>query len=191
MRKLFFRVFFLLPVVGFSQNKQVKLKPQFQTSAGISFLAGQFEPAYQWQLVNGFKINNWFAGIGAGVDHYRYRTVPVFISARRDKLFNRNFFAYADAGVMIPAVKDEEKVPFAMRDEFSTGFYSETGIGYAFSSKGKLSFRISTGYSFRTLKEEVEEFSPSSMWPSPNNISVYNYKFHLVNLRLAVGFGAK
>lgn len=188
MRTQIFGLLFLLPVLAFSQNEKAVTKPRFQSSAGISFLAGEFQPSYQWQLVNGFKLNNWFAGIGTGMDHYRYRTVPVFISVRREGLFKRSFFAFVDAGVAIPSVPDDKKQLFALKDKFSTGFYSETGIGYAVPSKGKFSLRFSAGYSFRTLNEVVEFPSFSSFWPSDNSVTEYKYKFHLITLRAAISF---
>lgn len=187
MRKHFFGLLLLLPVLVFSQSKPAKLKPQFQSSAGAGLLVGQFEPSYQWQLVNGFKLNNWFAGIGAGMDYYRYRTVPLFFSVRRDGLFKRSFFAFADAGVGIPSVTDAQKQQFSISDKFHTGFYSETGMGYTIPSKRKFSLRFSAGYSFRTLKE-VAKFS---FGPADNPITEYKYKFHLITLKAAVAFNGR
>ncbi len=190
MLKQSFLLLLLLPLLTFSQTKTTVAKPRFQSSAGISFLAGQWEPSYQWQLVSGFKINNWFAGIGGGTDHYRYRTVPLFVSVRREELFNRAFFAFADAGVSIPSVKDEEKQQNGIRDKFYTGFYSETGVGYAIPSKRKFSLRFSAGYSFRTLKEEIE-FPSFWSWPTENSVTEYKYKFHLITLKAVIAFMPK
>lgn len=191
MRKIFFVLFFLIATLAFSQNKFVKEKPRFQTSAGIGFLAGEWEPSYQLQLVSGLKMNNWFIGTGLGIDDYRFRTVPVFMEARRHGLFNTSLFAYADAGVTLPwnrELMNDEGV-FSEQVKFYTGFYSETGIGYRLPSKKRLAIQFSAGYSFRTMKEKV--ITPmlwSSTWPTPNSEIMYHHRFHLVTARAAVSF---
>ena len=179
----------LLPLFAIAQNKKSSAPMKFQTSIGAGLLVGHSESSVNWQLVNGFKINNWFGGIGAGVDYYRYRTVPLFLSARRERLFHSNFFAFADAGLAIPAVRDNQRKEFVVRDKYYPGFYSETGIGWAIPANKKLSVRVSLGYSFRTVREEAEFPSFRSWWPSPNTEIEYRYKFQLLTLKTTVSLG--
>jgi hypothetical protein len=191
MRNKFVVLFFLMPLLAFSQNKPVKEKPRFQTSAGIGFLAGEWEPSYQLQLTSGLKMNKWFVGSGAGVDDYRFRTVPVFITARRQGFFNTPLFAFADAGVALPWNRESTNGEgfFSEQVKFYTGFYSETGIGYQLPSKKRLAVQFSAGYSFRTIKEKVTiPMLWSGTWPTPNSEVIYRHRFHLVTARAAVSF---
>jgi hypothetical protein len=191
MCKKFIVLFFLMPAFAFSQNKSVKTKPQFQLSAGVRFLAGEWEPSAQLQLASGLKMNNWFVGIGGGVDDYRFRTVPIFFTTRRHNLFSTSLFVYADAGVSLPwnrELMNDEGI-FSEQVKFYTGFYSETGIGYRLPSKKRLAVQFSAGYSFRAIKEKV--VAPmlwSSSWPTPNSEINYHHRFHLVSAGAAVVF---
>ncbi|HRQ51574.1 MAG TPA: hypothetical protein PLR74_13600, partial [Agriterribacter sp.] len=64
------------------------------------------------QTVNGAGYGNWFAGIGAGIDFYRYRSVPLFLELRRsfDVKKGNQLFVYADGGYNLPWVKRKEPV---------------------------------------------------------------------------------
>jgi hypothetical protein len=182
---------FLLPLIGFAQQKQVSARPKFQSSLGASLLIGESGPGGNFQLVNGFRINKWFAGLGVALDNYRFQTVPVFLSARREGIFGRKIFAYADAGISIPAVRDDQRNPFQQTDDFNAGFYSETGIGLKIPAGKKTSVRISAGYTFRTLSEKLSTPSVSSFWPDPGDEAEFRYKFQMLTLRLAVSLGAQ
>ena len=189
LRKILVLLLFL-PSLAIAQKKQVTNKAKFQSSLGASILIGYSEPSWNLQLVNGIRINNWFAGIGAGIDNYRYRTVPLFLSARKEGLFKRKLFAYLDAGVSIPAVKDQD-LPFNQDDKFYAGFYSETGIGWKIPAGKKTSLRLSAGYSVRTFREKVHSPSFSSFWPDPGNVSENKYTFQLLTIRAAFSLGGQ
>ncbi len=191
MQNFFLLLCLLLPSWAMAQDHKATTRPHIQSTAGVSLSVGQAEPAWQWQWVNGLKVNNWFAGVGVGMDYYRFRTVPVFLSARRERLFNRSFFAFVDAGVAVPAVRKQEKNEWLLKDDFYMGFYSETGVGIKIPAGKKMSLLLSAGYSFRTLREEAEFPSASSYWPSPNTENVYRYKFHLLTLRAAISLGGQ
>ncbi len=184
-------VLLAFPVIVFSQQKRNDAKPYFQTSAGAAFLAGQAEPSWQGQVSSGLSINKWFAGIGTGFDEYRFSTVPVFATARRNNLFKTSLFAYADAGIALPWKRNEpigERF-FNERHKLFTGFYSETGIGYQFPSQNRFAFRLSAGYSFRTMKQHITRTMWwSSAWPTPDDIINRHHRFHLLTLRTAVSF---
>lgn len=192
--KFFFIIFIMLsPLLLQAQQADMKsVKLRFQSMAAVSLLAGESNPSYQWQIVNGVSIKNWFTGIGAGLDHYRFRSVPVFVSVQRHRIFNSPLFTYADGGAAIPFVPGKDDNLFWADVKYSTGFYSEAGIGYRLSLKRKLGLQFSAGYSFRTMKEKVTHFSPwSSAWPQPRTESTNYHRFHLLTLRAAVNISGK
>lgn len=182
-------LFVLLPFAAFSQQKEKKARPSLQTTAGFAVAAGQTEPAWQGQLTAGFKMSNWLTAIGAGIDDYRFRSIPLFLRLQRNDLFRRSVFGYADAGVAFPwdrKLMNDEGV-FADWQQFYTGFYSETGMGYRLETGGKLAVQFSAGYSFRTMKEKM--VTPawwSSIWPQPQNETIRRHRFHLLTFRMAL-----
>ncbi len=55
-----------------------KSKVKFNSLNMFGVAAGESRPSGLFQTVNGVRYKNWFAGIGAGLDYYSYRTIPVF-----------------------------------------------------------------------------------------------------------------
>src|SRR5688500_853621 len=76
--------------------QEEKIKFNSITSAGIATrYIGTFPVL---QIVNGMQHKRWFAGIGVGYDAYYYKTVPLFLDARRFVNKQNNIFIYGDAG---------------------------------------------------------------------------------------------
>lgn len=177
----------LVPFMASAQDEKAKTKPQFVTSGGIALLIGQSEPAPQWQVVNGLKFNNnWFVGAGAGMDYYRFRSVPIFLSVKKEGLFKKPLFAYVDGGVALPAATEAEKAQSSFFSKFYTGFYSELGLGWSIKATRKTSYLLSLGYSIRTMKDKATMPSFSSFWPSPDTEMTTNYTFHVINFRISM-----
>ncbi|HEX7846174.1 MAG TPA: hypothetical protein VF476_10275 [Chitinophagaceae bacterium] len=193
MRRLILITGLLLPILTFSQQKQKSSRPLFQPSTSFAVLVGESAPSWQVQANGGFRLGQWYAGLGTAVDNYRFRSIPLYASVRRHYLFRKALFAYADAGVAFPWKRKVVDEGFTLeQQQFYTGFYSETGIGYQLPSKGKLTVNVSAGYSFRTMKQRV--VTPmlwSSAWPMPEYEVVKEHKFHLLTFRTIIGFAGK
>src|ERR1700712_5956221 len=91
----------LTGLVFFAHAQKKSTTPwNFHSINNIGLLEGQTGSSFQIQTVNGAQYKSWFAGIGLGLDYYRYRTVPLFLDLRKEfgKSSNR-LFLYADMGV--------------------------------------------------------------------------------------------
>ena len=68
--------------------------PVFHSIVNIGLVSGSESGSLQLQTIAGVGYKNWFAGIGAGLDYYRYRTVPVFIDLRHSLVKTETNFLY-------------------------------------------------------------------------------------------------
>jgi hypothetical protein len=130
---------------------------QFQSINQAGLLQGQYEAAGLLQTINGFRFKQWFAGIGVGIDYYRFRTIPVFADIRRN-LFNKKSspFVYTNLGMHFSWVDESRKNPdgWGAASTFGNGIYTDAGLGYSFGFKNKMAFLLSAGYSYRNITEK-------------------------------------
>ncbi len=129
----------------------------FQSILNIGLLEGQMGGDFQIQTVNGFQYKGWFAGIGTGVDYYRFRSIPLFLDIRKN-ITNKNLtpFIYADGGMHFPWKKDNES--FYYDASMSNGLYYDAGIGMNFTLRKNQGITFSAGYSYKFVKE-------TTTWP--------------------------
>src|SRR5450432_2856838 len=93
-----------------AQQKTVPDRWQFHSVNSVGLLEGQTGSSFQLQTINGAQYRSWFAGIGLGLDFYRYRTIPLFLDIRRQ--FGRStnkLIVYADMGINFFWLTDNEK----------------------------------------------------------------------------------
>src|SRR5919206_1805397 len=125
-------------------NKNTTAKRlSFHSINAIGLHEGETGTSFQLQTVNGVQLHQWFAGIGAGLDYYTYRTVPLFLDVRRN-LWNKRItpFVYADGGMNFPWIpKDVENSWY--NSNFKGGLYYDIGIGYAIQTKNSGGFLLS------------------------------------------------
>jgi hypothetical protein len=139
------------------------------------------------QVINGASFKNWFAGIGAGVDDYEYRSVPLFLEVRRN--FERkqtNFFLYADGGISFPWVHKEEK-QFS-NYVFKRGLYADAGIGYNFKISKANALMLSGGYSVKKIKKEKTDFYFMNGQPIFGKPYLYYYEFKRILFKIGFQF---
>jgi hypothetical protein len=140
---------------GFSQSKKNPSKWVLHSINNVGLLEGQAGSALQLQTINGVKYKSWFAGLGVGLDYYRFRTIPLFVDIRKE--FGKKqdkFFVYGDAGMNFYWKRDKDPKQFYINDKFKNGFYGELGAGYKIKISGNALFSLSFGYSFKKLGEE-------------------------------------
>ena len=82
-----------ISVKNFAQENGINKQFPFHSINNIGLLEGQSGAAFQAQTINGFQKRSWFAGIGVGLDYYRYRTIPLFVDVRKEfgNANNKNF----------------------------------------------------------------------------------------------------
>jgi len=169
-RKLYLLFLFsAVSVFGFAQNKNLSGSWRFQSIINVGFLEGQAGSAFQLQTINGAVYKSWFAGIGLGLDYYRFRTIPLFLDIRKEfGSGNNRVFIYADGGISFSWVTDQQKLGYT-DDHFSNGFYDDLGLGYKAMVGRKNAVSISLGYSYKKLTESYSTYYyyPQGYPPGP------------------------
>lgn len=181
MEKLFLLIFsfFFLFVCSEAQ------KPEYHSVNNLTMMAGSAGPAPAIQTIHGLKKGKWYYGIGAGVDYYRYRTLPLFADIRMDFGKRNNLFVYADAGLNIAWVQayfiDRPSIWNNNRsNNFRSGYYSDAGMGIRFPVIKKQFLVISTGYSVK----QFSEISTHRDWRSQELFTTRNsYRLGRINLK--------
>src|ERR1700761_3803425 len=102
MRKLL--LFILIIVMTVQQGRtQKKFGFRSQEFGGISI--GEMGTYGLVKTVNGVYTGPWFLGAGIGVDYYRFRSAPLFLSLNRDITPSNKrhvLFVDIDGGVNLP-----------------------------------------------------------------------------------------
>jgi hypothetical protein len=185
-------VFWLGPVLCSGQTGQQK-SPWFRSINGIGLLTGEVSAAIQFQTVNGIQYKSWFMGAGAGLDFYRYRTIPVFLDLRKE--FGRSktpFFVYFDGGYSIPWLSSGQKDNYGMY-KYAGGLYTDAGLGFSYKISPRRSIFISAGYSYKNLKQNnvtVPQACPLNAICdyAPNDYYYGGYDYDMNRLTLKTGF---
>lgn len=162
---------------------------QFQSIANVGLLEGQTGSAFQLQTINGARYKSWFAGIGLGLDYYRFRTIPLFLDIRKEfGRGNNKFFMYADGGISFSWVTDMEKSGYWPDEQFHNGFYSDLGLGYRTSVGKNSAFLISLGYSYKKVNETYSNnYIPYNYLPDPGLLydkEQINYSLNRVSMKI-------
>lgn len=171
------------------QAQPARLSYSSQSYAGL--VTGESGSAAQVQIINGVQWKNWFAGAGAGIDWYYFRSVPVFLSINRHWLQKnrRSLFVSADAGYNA-AWAEKVYYDFPPYDrEYKGGLYWATGVGYKLGvGKSDNAVLFHLGYSYKKLGEEQSYVAPCLNPPCPTYTERYDYKLRRFSLRLGWGF---
>ncbi len=164
---------------------------QFHSINCLALINGNNGVSGALQTVNGFAKDQWFAGIGVGLDYYQYRTVPVFADLRYEIGKQRNkFFVYGNAGVNFEWAQDyfyDEPSIWNTNStsQFENGFYNDAGIGLKAVFKNSNAFVLSLGYSRKTMKEIITLVD----WRTGNETEQINkYRFNRILLKAGFWF---
>ena len=63
--------------------KTVKAKPMFHVVLNSGFVTGASDHDLNLQFISGWQYKTLFAGVGAGLDYYYMRSVPLFFHVRQ------------------------------------------------------------------------------------------------------------
>jgi hypothetical protein len=149
--------------------------------------AGESRPSGLFQTINGVRYNNWFAGIGAGLDYYSYRTIPVFFDLRRDIGKLNKGFIYADVGYNFPwKEKPGKEISFYNSYHFTKGLYSDIGIGYKLNLNENPSFLFSAGYSYKKVHNKIGVVNQCLVPPCSEKFTNYEYGFGRIVLKAGI-----
>jgi|HubBroStandDraft_2_1064218.scaffolds.fasta_scaffold122554_2 hypothetical protein len=135
---------------------------RFRSTETVGLSSGSAGNCLQVQTVNGVSKGPWFVGLGAGLDYYRFRSVPLFLSVTRDLAVGKRdwLFLYVDGGTNLPWYKRPAGSLISpgggeASSTFHSGEYWSGGLGYLWklgdhTSKAML---FSAGYTVKKLTE--------------------------------------
>ena len=157
----------------------------FSSINQLGLSVGELNEAFQIQTINGLRYKTWMAGIGIGLDEYRFRSVPLFFVLRKELWKKSNTpFLYNDIGLNFPWVKNNQKINYAIAD-FKLGLYYDAGLGYKITLK-KQALVFSAGFSLKQLRENRSIYSCPFGAPCREEKDVYNYSLKRVSLKLGI-----
>jgi hypothetical protein len=193
MLKIRLSVFSVILMLGIGRASAQQKSPvgswQFHSINSLGLLEGQAGSAFQLQTVNGVQYKSWFAGVGVGLDFYRYRTIPLFADLRKE--FGHGTgkaFVYADLGISFSWVTDDEKMAYEPDDHFSNGFYNDFGIGYKMSVGKRNALLISLGYSYKKIVESYQDGIYFGYLPTEGYDNREQIESHLNRLTIKLGW---
>lgn len=168
---------FMMPAALSAQHKGVR----FHSINSGGLIIGAKENNVLIQSVNGFAVNTFFLGLGAGFDYYKYNTVPLFADVRKTFGKRNLAFAYGDIGTNFSHKnKPGDELGFFTSYKFREGLYTDVGLGYK-ATLIKRSFMLFTiGYSYKSLKNRTIATFCTDCEP---NISDYTLGYHKILLK--------
>jgi hypothetical protein len=185
--KLFYSVllFLFISFSSVAQKKPVK----FQTINLAGIVGGENHVNSAFQTLNGIKFSDLFAGIGFGIDNYRYKTLPLFIDGRWYFGDEKRAFIYGDIGYNF-ALKNKpgKEIYYYNTYNFSGGIYTDFGIGYQVSLNKYSSLAFSLGHSFKKFENKIGVINPCLVGPCPVDYSRYDYEFGRMMLKAGFVF---
>ena len=161
---------FLLPallMLAVLPSRAQQRKISFHSINTFEIISGQSPLSTGFQSVEGFRFSSWFTGIGTGIDHYSYPTLPLFLDFRRSFGREKRAFGYGDIGYDFPwKDKPGKEIPYNNSPyHFSGGIYSDLGMAYEFRLSNKSAVLFSLGYSYKELKSKIDGTNLISFCP--------------------------
>lgn len=137
-------------------NTCIKAQITYRSYNSIGVVAGDAKSAYQVLTTHGVQHRSWLAGIGTGIDDYRNRTVPLFLSIVKQVLPRNNMFVNINAGTQFVWGKNARHTLLnAIDSKALPGFFGEAGFGYRLPvGKDGQGIMFGTYYSYKSFKEK-------------------------------------
>lgn len=169
--------------VGFAQKAKITFHPSVQ--AGL--LEGERGGALQLQTVQSIGYKTWSFGLGAGLDYYHTRSIPLFADVRKalSKKEQRPF-VYVDGGYHFPWLTTADKE--ALITEAKGGLYYDAGIGYEFPVMKKNRFFFSAGFGYKAYKGIHRYTICPFMGPCFVQTEVLDYQLRRLSIKTGLCF---
>jgi hypothetical protein len=135
-----------------------------QGTFGLTIINGQSGTDGRLGVSAGYELRKRRSlHLGAALDHYYLRTVPVYVELQQS--FNekpRHFFAYAGGGVNVSWPSSEDRSMFGAWNivsgvEYKPGLYSQLGIGRTLGKVPGRGFILRFGHSTKSFTESYTE----------------------------------
>lgn len=183
-------------IVRLPAQEKALFKLTFHSIEQVALVNGNDAVSGAVQTINGLSYGNWYAGIGAGLDFYRYRSVPLFLDIRRsfDLKKGNKLFVYADGGYNVPWVKSKTPDftiwgwPNNTDYKYKGGAYMDAGFGYAVFFKGGNALLLSAGYSHKYFREKRTTITRTSENSETTDVQRFTYNLNRLMVKLGWQF---
>ncbi|HEX6334877.1 MAG TPA: hypothetical protein VFZ78_11665 [Flavisolibacter sp.] len=186
MKKILLVMFLAASIV--TTHGQEKIKFQSMLQAGL--LEGELGSSLQLHTVNGIRFKTWSAGVGAGLDYYHTRSIPVFLDLRKRILRNpQSPFLYAGGGYHFPWEKKQTDQQWGYYYDRNTsgGLYYDAGIGYQLPVKNSMLY-FTAGYTYKRFSQEVPQPVMCITWPCPEVMQTFDYQVRRLSVKTGLRF---
>ena len=133
MKRIFLLLLLFLIIKTETPAQDVKKEKRYfssQISAGI--VEAEQGTSFHIETINGIRYKTWFGGIGAGLDYYYFRSIPVYLSGTKYlSPRNHSFFIQGDAGMNFAWVDDRLNMWNEISHDFKPGIYWNGSLGFA------------------------------------------------------------
>jgi hypothetical protein len=189
MRLIFSFLLLLTTVIGLSQQQADSSNWKYTATVSGGLIIGAQEPSYLVQTLHGIQKGPWMIALGAGIDYYIIRSVPIVAHGQYHLKGKRasSPYLYAQAGPALTWANNEWIQKFQNQDiyTFKTGWLAESGMGFQFPMGKKLKGFTSFGYSFRQANYQERQLWWIGPWPTPQDVPA-NYTQQKLNMLRAV-----
>ncbi len=155
---------------------------RFYNTINAGVLMGE-DKGLSIQTVIGYQfLHRFHAGVGAGIDGYTLRSVPVFAAFSADLSKRKTTpFVFTEAGAAFPWLMKKQYAFFGKSPEQNkAGTYFQIGIGQKLRIRNNQSIELSLAYSLEKIGVRY--------LINQGNPPVYNYDYTFRRLALQLGF---
>lgn len=182
------KIFFIIAFTLLGSCSSAQKKFNFSSQNYVGLLEGESGSSLQLQTINGIKFKGWFVGLGAGIDWYYRRSIPVFASINMDflKKEKRSFFLSANAGINFPWQTDNYHNEWGYTEAKSyAGLCWSAGLGYKIGiGKRNDALLMQFGYDYKKVGEKIDYPYMVFEIQDPND----RFDYHLRRLSCKVGW---
>ncbi len=177
-----------LPALSFSQENSSGA--HINTIASVGLAAGGDAAKPVFHVTSGVAYGRWFTGIGAGLDNYYLKSIPLFVNGKLNIGKKRSTFVYTSTGYNFSYNNRSDNDDFYVTtDRFIGGFYIDAGIGYRIHLSSWHRLLFSAGYSRKDISNKVGYTYPCLIPPCPEEIYRYHYTLGRIMTNISWEFG--
>ncbi|MGE5107458.1 MAG: hypothetical protein ACM3H8_07930 [Sphingobacteriales bacterium] len=179
-----------LQLTGQEVKKKSSLLQHFSSQVAAGITEGQYGTSFQIHSINGFRVNQWYGGLGTGIDEYYFRSVPVYFSVARYLSSSSNsFFVQGDGGMNFVWEKNNIRPAWnEIGSEFKPGLYWNGSFGFstALGKRQANNLLFSLGYAYKYIKQKTE--TQVFCINPPCEPLEQDYSYHLRRIAFKIGW---
>lgn len=173
------------PLVSAAQDFKLPTS-KFQSAVQAGLLNGSKGVSVDLRAIAGFALKPLYVGLGAGIDYYRLRSMPIFASVRRDfGKIRKPAFVYADIGYNYAWLTEGNKANYSYygNSDYKGGLYYDIGVGGRLNRKSNQGFTLAAGFTKKQMTQEVKNFICPFVGPCFTTNETYRYNLGRLVIR--------